>query len=466
MAEPRSIFFNREAWKRFLIAVVGLAGAFLLAVLSTTLRDTGNMWLIGTAASLSLLLAGFVGLYAVPYLAKRAALEGVRDIIDYDVTREGTVYLGGAMVIGIAALNTGNNLLFIIFSTMMAAVLVSGIASAMVLRRLRLEVSLPAHIFAGQSMRGRVHLENPRVLPTFSVSVVPPMRREGPRFRWEPSVFHFPPNRPPEKRWVSLRDRRLRYVAAQPLPGSIFHGGIYFPYIPRRSHAMADVDLNFKKRGRYVQDDFGLSTRFPFSFLKKTRRIAMSREIIVYPSVEATDDMMEVLPLITGEFEAYVRGRGHDLYMIRDLVPGDPARSVDWKATAKSGSLKVREFMREDERRLRIVFDNPQPGEVEAETYEKAVSLAASLAWHFEQTHAQVSFLAPGYSGSPDIMDFLRYLALVQPAAGESVLAQIPQGSVYNLVLTPRRPGRVESGLWTSSYVIYMETPAAPAALS
>ncbi len=65
--------------------------------------------------------------------------------------------------------------------------------------------------------------------------------------------------------------------------------------------------------------------------------------------------------MITGEVESFVRGRGYDLYRIREYMPEDSARHVDWKATAKSGSLKVREFSREDERKLRLVFDNPAP---------------------------------------------------------------------------------------------------------
>ena len=61
-------------------------------------------------------------------------------------------------------------------------------------------------------------------------------------------------------------------------------------------------------------------------------------------------------------------------------MPEDSARHVDWKATAKSGSLKVREFAREDERKLCIAFDNPGAGLISEAAYEKAVGLTASLA--------------------------------------------------------------------------------------
>ena len=84
-----------------------------------------------------------------------------------------------------------------------------------------------------------------------------------------------------------------------------------------------------------------------------------------------------------GEWESFVRGRGSDLYCIREYMPEDSARHVDWKATAKSGSLKVREFSREDERKLCIVFDNPAAGAISEAAYEHAVNLAATLGLAF-----------------------------------------------------------------------------------
>src|SRR2546430_17147252 len=136
---------------------------------------------------------------------------------------------------------------------------------------------------------------------------------------------------------------------------------------------MQEPKFMFAPRGRYQQESFGLATRFPFAFDTKTRRVPFVREVIVYLSVEPTDQFFEVLPLITGEFASFERGRGNDLYRIREYMPDDSARHVDWKASAKSGSLKVREFSREDERKLRIAFDNPMVVAVSGEGYESAV---------------------------------------------------------------------------------------------
>jgi uncharacterized protein (DUF58 family) len=136
---------------------------------------------------------------------------------------------------------------------------------------------------------------------------------------------------------------------------------------------------------------------------------------------------------------------------------------VDWKATARSGTLKVREFTREDERKLRIVFDNPRAGAISLDLYERGVELGASLAWHFAREAAELSFAASGYDGGDEIYDFLRYLATVQPAAGEdagSILERLPISADYNVVLTARERGSIPTALWASSYFVFLNPEA------
>ena len=445
-----------EAWLRFFVAVGGLLLAFFAAMFSTLFREQGN--LIGTAicASAALLIAGLVAITTVPYLAKRVALERVRSAFEYDITREGAIYLVVGVVIGVAALNTGNNLLFIVIAAMLAAILVSGVVSAGMLRAIRLEVSLPQHIYADVAISGRIALHNARSVAAFSISVIPPKKKKGKHWQWTRSTFSFPPNRPKEKQWLHLQDAVLRRVEEISLDNSIFEKAAYFPLIPGRGSVSANIELLFPRRGRYQQDEFGLATKFPFSFLKKTRRQSLRKEIIVYPSVEPTDEFLEALPTIRGDFETLVAGRGSDLYRIREYNSGDPARHIDWKSTAKSGSLKVREFTREDERKLRVVFDNPAPKMLSAASYESAVRLAASFAWHFADGSTEMRFAGPGYGRSTDIFDFLRYLALVQPSLDPSVLETLETSNEYNLVITARPRGTIPTEIWNSSYILFV----------
>jgi uncharacterized protein (DUF58 family) len=449
---------EKEAWLRFFGALGGLTLAFLAAVFSTVVRQEGRLWATAALASASLLIAGGVAITIVPYLARRVALERVRYALDYDLTREGMIYLAMVLLIGIAALNTGNNLLFIIVAVMLAAVLVSGVVSGSMLRALELDVMLPAHIFAGSTLMARFTVRNTRrLLPCFSVSVVPTkVGRQHRRLRWERTAFVFPMKAPAGREWLRLPDLALRWEGPRLKIRPIFSGAAYFPYVPARSSAAADVELLLPRRGRYAQEGLGLATRFPFSFLVKTRRVELKRELIVYPSVEPTDASLEVLPMITGEFETFVRGRGYDLYRIREYMPEDSARHVDWKATAKTGELKVREFTREDERKLRIAFDNPPPGLVSEDEYEQAIALTASLGWHFAGANTELSFAGPGYSGSNEIYDFLKYLALLQPTGAPSVLDTLELTDDYNLIITARPRGSIPTALWACSYLVFI----------
>ena len=429
--------------------------AFAAALLSTASRESGNLWATLILASLALLLATLVGLTTVPYLARRVAAARIRDALDYDVTRVGIIYVVLVLLIGVAALNTGNNLLYIVVAAMLAAILVSGIASAAVLRDLELDIHLPDHVFAGRATMGRIVVRNERrFLPSFSVHVVSAKQsRNGSRPRSAPGSLGAALLRH-AKQWVPRRDHR-RQGNARPLPG-IFEGSAYFPYIPAGGELRADLELRFDRRGTYRQESFGLATRFPFAFLTKTRRVPLAREIIVYPRIAPTDDFFEVLPIIRGEFETFARGRGYDLYRIREYMPEDSARHVDWKATAKSGSLKVREFSREDERKLRIVFDNPPSGRIREKDYEDAVELAASLGWHFSNENTEISFVAQGYGGEPDIYRFLAYLARVEPGPSASLLDRLRPSDDYNIILTARARGSIPTALWACSYFVFL----------
>src|SRR4051812_24501871 len=247
---------DRAAWVRFFIALAGLSFAFMAALFSTIFREQGRLWVSALLASSALLMAGFVGLTVVPYLFRRVVVSRVRDAFDYDITREGLIYLGIILVIAIAALNTGNNLLFIVVSTMLAATVVSGVASAGVLRGLELDVAMPQHVFAQRKVLARFTLHNlRRFFPTFSVVLSGAKRKRGERpLRWRKSVFGFPSKRPPERQWFRVPDLALRREEHRAAAPPIFSDAVYFPYIPGGGSLAADVELFFATRGEYQQN--------------------------------------------------------------------------------------------------------------------------------------------------------------------------------------------------------------------
>jgi uncharacterized protein (DUF58 family) len=445
------------AWLRFVAAALGLALAFAAAIFSTASRDAGNVLATVILASVALLLATVVGLATVPFLARRVEARRVRDALDFEVTRSGALYVAIVLVIGIAALNTGNNLLYIIVAILLAAMLISGIASTVCLRGLDLEIKIPEHIFANVEVYGTIGVRNPsKWRPSLSISAIPAETvKEKKKWSWVATRFPVPPWRPPERQWLQLPDRKLRRVTIDTGSG-VFHQSAYFPLLPPGTQLQAEVKLRFRRRGRY-QERFSLSTRFPFAFLAKTRRMALSKEVLIYPELTESQDVVELLPVLSGKREAYQKGLGSDLYRIREYLPEDSARHVDWKATAKSGGLKVREFAREDERRLRIVFDNPEPRQLSPEKYEQMVSMAASAAWRLAEQSVFLSFISQEYEGAGDVYDFLEYLATIQPKVSPSVIETLPSSTDYSLVLTALKRGTVPAAMWASGYFLFIE---------
>jgi uncharacterized protein (DUF58 family) len=227
----------------------------------------------------------------------------------------------------------------------------------------------------------------------------------------------------------------------------------------------------------YRQDAFGIRTRFPFGFFEKTRQVDSQLEIVVYPRVAPTEHFYEVLPLLSGEMASHFRGRGHELHSLRDYVNSDSARFVDWKVTAKAGRLMVREFAREDERRVMLVLDpfigppRAELGELahaeHAARFERAVSMAACIAWHFNEINSVMQFRTHRFSSpmapaNEIIYSALRELAVIQSEdslAGSAFLDDlVAEREVFKIILTSRAQHSIPTALWTSSYFVFIDS--------
>src|SRR5947209_18377466 len=92
---------DREAWQRFFMAVAGLGLAFAAAVFSSVARERGSLLATSIFAITALCLALIVGLLTVPFLARRVAAARMKDAFDYELTREGIVYIVVLVIIGI-----------------------------------------------------------------------------------------------------------------------------------------------------------------------------------------------------------------------------------------------------------------------------------------------------------------------------------------------------------------------------
>src|SRR5262249_42094247 len=145
----------------------------------------------------------------------------------------------------------------------------------------------------------------------------------------------------------------------------------YFAYVPHRAAAEQRVEQLFPMRGHVLISGFELSTRFPFGFIRRRRRLRpRDVDIIVYPKPETIGRELHLLPTPTGQMASLRRGAGHDLFSLRDYQAQDDLRHIDWKATARARRLTVREFTSEDERRITIELDTRRPAANEVPNFE------------------------------------------------------------------------------------------------
>jgi len=452
-----------SGWRSFAISVVALGAALLLALYSSVAAEDGRTWTAALSALSALAVSGWVAFTMVPALARRTSLQWLAYRMDYRVTREGLVYLAGILVIALAALNTGNNLLFVTLSCLLGGILISGIISQVVLSGVELRLDLPEHIFANQPVLALAELENHKaMLPSFSLCLVGARTSRSQRkAESAPRGVHADTQRSARTGTTAKRARKRA--------SDILTTPVYFPHLPPQQKMQQAVELVFPHRGIYRQDSIGLQTKFPFGFLEKTRQVKSRMEALVYPSVAPSEEFYEILPLVTGELESFTRGRGHDLYSIRDYQTSDSARHVDWKASARTGSLQVREFAREDERRVLLVLDaaipaEGKPRESRDAIFERGVALSASLAWHFYEINSVLAFRSGAFEtpmapAGEIIYEILRYLASAAPGdADRSVLSELvdlPQ--TFKIILTAQPRGSMPTSLWSTSYVAFLE---------
>lgn len=254
------------------------------------------------------------------------------------ITKVGLWYLLFAVLVAIAATNTGNNSLYMVVAVMLGALVVSGIASRQNVDRLEVDLRADGEIFANQPFSMEFTLENPS--------------------RWLP-------------RWFLL-------VAA-----SKNGAPRLVPYLRQRGKSRGRLDLLLPHRGRGKVPAVHVSSLFPFGFFRKGVAYHVERQIVVYPEIypAATFDVERTGR--GGETPGRRAGRGHDLHALREFQYGDDPREIHWKKTARTGRMIYQVREADERRRLSILFDNgvgALGGEAARERFERLVSEAATTA--------------------------------------------------------------------------------------
>lgn len=433
-------------------------GGIGLSALTYWAHMSGNARLAGISAGASLIFVLLILIFVVPPLARNASKEASQLNLPFEFTVGGAIMLGLVMIVGFSAWNSGNNLLFLVLSFLTASMIVGFFAGSLSLKNLDVRMRFPETIFAGQETPILVSVHNrKRVFPSFSV-VAEVRGRERERSATLDDLKKVLPS--------FLAERLAR-------PPIVRRTLSYFVYIPRNSEIENKSNHVFPQRGRFIIKDFELSTRFPFAFYRHRRRLAAREtELIVFPELLPVKAAFGGISIDAGKRAANRRGTGQDLLAMRDYQPNDDLRRIDWKATARSRNLMVREFSSEDERKVTIFFDTRLPKSeerpmtlrerLEAESagsakasvprFEAAVSRVASMIAGLMDPDTEVRLILPGEvgnfgTGNRHLIDCLKRLAIVEPIPDradypgphfdlERIFAETPNG--HNIVLSTR----------------------------
>lgn len=280
------------------------------------------------------------------------------------------------MGLGLAAANTGNNLLYLLVATLLGLIVASGVLSEQSMRGLKLARVIPGEIFAGQAALVGLVLTN-------------------------------------TKRWLSTHS-----VAVESL-GISGAGGRYVSRLEPGQEALLTVEERFPRRGRHQLPRIRVVTRFPFGLFLKMSHPLPSQEVLVYPAVRplAPESLRGIE---SGWAEPERRaGQGAELHNLRDYQWGDDPRLIHWKSSAKAETLVIRELEAETARAVRLVLE-PGHGRSAPDLLEAALSWAASLASHLIGEGARVELVGPGVHvplgpGPVHLRRILEALALFDP---------------------------------------------------
>lgn len=293
-------------------------------------------------------------------------------------TRFGWFYVIFTIAIGAAAINTGNNLLYLTLGILLSFIIISGILSDSALWGLRIELQAPRDLFAKRSSS------------------------------WDARV---------QKGWFpgALVEIRLdwRTLASQ---------SFWVPWLSSKARISLPLEVTPPRRGWLELTQVRFSSAFPFGLFEKSHRRPERRRWLVFPSIETVD-----LDSLLGPARDAARhhqptvGSGTIPWRLRDYQPGDPARWVDWKTSARRQRLLVKEFEQDHAPgQWLVVREWPKGSEAER---EELLSFIASIVWSARRSDRSIGLTTPDAyfppaQGLAHYRRLWRYLALVHPVPG------------------------------------------------
>ncbi|MGN6182398.1 MAG: DUF58 domain-containing protein [Thermoanaerobaculia bacterium] len=312
------------------------------------------------------------------------------------LTKVGTAYILATIVLAIAAVNTGNNALYIGVSFMLGCLLLSGMASKSGLKHLDLEIVGIDEAWAGRVTDGHLRIRN-------------------------------------RSRIWAVRDVLLVSPALART--------VHVPLVPRRGEVRVDTPFLFQRRGIARVGSIDSYTRYPFGFVLKKRRLRVSSEVIVLPLIREDATAEEQFAPVPGDQHSANRiGGGSEIHSFREFSRGDSLRHVHWKKSASIGRWIMKQTAVDTSRSVHVVVDPFKPPQVSEEEFEELITAAATFLFHASRRGLDVTLALPRMTvrarENESVLPLLRALALLE-ATHEPVTQFLDRDSVV-FALTAR----------------------------
>ncbi len=267
------------------------------------------------------------------------------------LTRSGLLFFLTIIAIGAVAINSGNNLLYLVFSTLLSALIFSGFLSVANMRRVELTVDSGEDVFAGRPAHVLFRVRNRSSFPLFFVRCT--VRSVGTVVSFDiPFVG-------------SMRTEEKLIVATLP------------------------------RRGRVIGLTAGLTSAFPFGIIEMGRQVDIAGELIVLP---AALPVRVIRPYERGEhrLERARAGGDGDYFSLHAYREGDDARHINWMVTARRGSPFVVENEARYQDEMLFYLETALERWTDDAAFEEAVTLVASGITQESDNGAAVALAMPG----------------------------------------------------------------------
>ncbi|MBN2056231.1 DUF58 domain-containing protein, partial [bacterium] len=265
------------------------------------------------------------------------------------MTRSGYIMVLITLAVLISAVNTGRNLLYLMFVMLVSLLLVSLVLPGLMVRRLAVRRKAPEFADQFQPVDFTAELENGK---------------------WLPAVM------------LHLTDGNGQ--------GSI----MTLEEVAGGAEVRLMYSRVFQERGRHELLPLQARCAFPFGFRERRVSSGETSTVIVYPYYKKVYTLPQALLESRDDtFTTVVKkpGEGLNFLFVREYRPEDGMRRVHWRSSARRGRLMVKEYEQDGKYRYLIALQ-PDPGN--RERYELGVRIAGAMAEYLLSRHYGV-FVVP-----------------------------------------------------------------------